>query len=498
MKIFHRLQRTLESFRAPREKDSGSMTPRFGEVQFGDLRRLTPISNIYGYDRGLPVDRYYIEGFLRRNAYCIRGNVLEVKDNQYTREFGGNKVLKSDVLHAEAGNPDATIVADLASADQIPSQTFDCIILTQTLQLIYDLKAAVQTLYRILKPSGVLLATFPGISQIDVWEKTKCWSLTELSANQLFESVFGASSICVESYGNVLASIAFLQGIAAEELDPEELEFSDPCFPLSLCVKAIRDEKIPANELAAILESKRIRTQIKVHKKKATTPFYPSSQKELASQNTATVDYQHLFNEEADRIRQELLDPCKVVQNRESVLPLLPKKVIAAELGVLGGDWSDLLLRYLEPSELHLIDLFNSPDWPWVEPKRFEPATHLEFMQKKFEEKSNVKIHQGDSISILNSFPDEYFDLLYIDSDHRYEHVMGELLVAKKKIKPGGYIMLNDYIVYDYANHVRYGVVRAVNEFMNRFDYAMEYFALTPHLYCDVVLKKKGSKDSEF
>jgi len=136
-----------------------------GKVRFGSLRRVTPISQQWGFDRGLPIDRYYIENFLAHHENDIRGRVLEIGDNSYTPKFGGNRVTKSDVLYVEEGNPKATIVADLTSANHISSNTFDCIILTQTLQLIYDVQAALQTSFRILKPGGVLLATLSGIAQ---------------------------------------------------------------------------------------------------------------------------------------------------------------------------------------------------------------------------------------------------------------------------------------------------------------------------------------------
>ena len=107
---------------------------RAGTVDFGQLRRLTPISREFGYDRGLPIDRYYIEQFLSTNASDIRGRVLEMGDDSYTRKFGADRVQQADVLHVVEGNPRATIVADLTCADHVPSDIFDCIILTQTLQ----------------------------------------------------------------------------------------------------------------------------------------------------------------------------------------------------------------------------------------------------------------------------------------------------------------------------------------------------------------------------
>ena len=133
---------------------------------FGTLRRTTPLSDHWGYDRGTPIDRFYIESFLQEHRKDIRGRVLEIKDSTYTDRFGRD-VTQRDVLDIDPTNPRATIVADLAAANAIPADQFDCFVLTQTLQFIYDTRAAVASAYRLLRPGGVLLATVPAISRID-------------------------------------------------------------------------------------------------------------------------------------------------------------------------------------------------------------------------------------------------------------------------------------------------------------------------------------------
>ncbi|HEX5734493.1 MAG TPA: glycosyltransferase [Blastocatellia bacterium] len=222
-----------------RKRDS---PPQTGAIRFGDLRRLAPFSRVFGYDRGTPVDRYYIEGFLAHNHRDIRGRVLEVGDDTYTRRYGGERVDKIDVLHVTEGSPQATIIADLTKADHIPSESFDCIIFTQTLHLIYDVRAAIKTLHRILKPGGVLLATFPGITQIDryEWGKSWYWAFTTLAARRLFGEAFSERSLAVETNGNVLAATAFLYGIALEELRKEELDFNDPDYEVTITVRAVK------------------------------------------------------------------------------------------------------------------------------------------------------------------------------------------------------------------------------------------------------------------
>ena len=80
---------------------SGAPAP--GQMDLGDLRRLAPLSREFGYDRGQPVDRYYIEAFLAASSGLIRGRVLEIGDRSYTERFGGDRVTQSDVLNVNPG-----------------------------------------------------------------------------------------------------------------------------------------------------------------------------------------------------------------------------------------------------------------------------------------------------------------------------------------------------------------------------------------------------------
>jgi glycosyltransferase involved in cell wall biosynthesis len=214
--------------------------PAVGRVRLGDLHRVTPISQSFGFDRGLPVDRYYIQRFLARHASEIVGRVLEVGDDSYTRRFGGARVSRSDVLHVHRGNPRATFVGDLTDPDVLPEDGFDCIILTQTLQLIYDVHLAIVQLHRALAPGGVVLVTAPGISQIDrgEWGKTWFWSFTPTALERLFGEVFEPDGVMVERYGNVFSATAFLQGLAVEELDTTDLDPIDRAYPVITGVRA--------------------------------------------------------------------------------------------------------------------------------------------------------------------------------------------------------------------------------------------------------------------
>ena len=214
-----------------------------GVERLSYLQRLQQIGSVHGFDQGLCVDRYYIEQFLSAHAVDFQGHVLEIGDDTYTRRYGGEGVTKSDILHKSADNPNATIVADLTCADNIPPETFHCIIVTQTLQYIYELSATIRTLHRILKPDGVVLATLPGIAYIsryDLEHWGEYWRLTTLSAKRLFEDFFPPKNVEVQAYGNLLTTLAFLCGLPADGLTPEELNYHHPDFQLLITVRAVK------------------------------------------------------------------------------------------------------------------------------------------------------------------------------------------------------------------------------------------------------------------
>jgi SAM-dependent methyltransferase len=204
------------------------------------LRRTTPLSDNWGYDRGQPIDRYYIDAFLGEHRDDIQGRALEVKENLYVERYGTG-VERCDVLDRDAENPKATIVADLSKTDALPPERFDCIVLTQTLQYVADVPAAVRNVNEALRLGGVLLATVPGVNRADEDPKgPSLWSFTQAGCKVLFEDEFGSPNMAVRSYGNVLSAIAFLTGMAQQELRAAELAVHDVRFPVIVAVRAVR------------------------------------------------------------------------------------------------------------------------------------------------------------------------------------------------------------------------------------------------------------------
>jgi len=205
----------------------------------GSLRSINPISSGWGFDRGRPVDRYYIDSFLEGHSQDIRGKVLEILNSDYTRRFGSG-IEQADILDIDPTNQQATFIADLAAADSIPNDLFDCFILTQTLQLIYDVKSAIAHSHRILRPGGVLLVTIPTVSRLAGEGYTDYWRFTPASCARLFGEIFGPDQVTTAAYGNVLSAVAFLEGMACEEFSKQELNIRDERYPVLMAIRAVK------------------------------------------------------------------------------------------------------------------------------------------------------------------------------------------------------------------------------------------------------------------
>lgn len=236
------LPRGVRDWVVTTQRRFGLQWPRVGRVRFGDLRRLSPVSPVFALDRGLPIERYYIEQFLARHRDDIRGRALEFGDTFYLDKFGGAVVSAKDVF-SYVPAPGATIVGDLAGESPLPEGKYDAIVCTQTIQMIYDIRLAVRRLSSMLRPGGVLLLTTHGISKVgrhldrDGWGEY--WHLTRQAAQSLFDDVF-PGTFTVEACGNVLSATAALHGLAAEELTREELDYSDRDFDVIIGVRGVR------------------------------------------------------------------------------------------------------------------------------------------------------------------------------------------------------------------------------------------------------------------
>ena len=171
-------------------------------------------------------------------------------------------------------------------------------------------------------------------------------------------------------------------------------------------------------------------------------------------------------------INDEQLENCKVFSIREKILEVLPKNGICAELGTANGVLSHQILDINKPKKLILVDIVLQKELP-IEPDVVESI-------------------EGDSAEVMNQFEDNYFDWIFIDTEHTEEQTDKELQVCKNKIKHDGYIALHDYIRYirvDDKNN--YGVVDSVNRFLKENqDFEVVCLSLEPHMFNTIVLRR--------
>jgi SAM-dependent methyltransferase len=219
---------------------------RTNRLRLGMAHRTEPFSQ-WSRSRGTPIDRIYIEQFLAANRGAIRGRVLEVRDGQYTEQFGTG-ITQSDVLDIDPSNPRATIIGDLAAPEGLQATGFDCFILTQTLQYVSDPEQAIVNCCKLLRPGGVLLASVPTITRIDSGydENIDRWRFTARACTDLFGAAFGAHNTTVAAHGNLLTAVAFLAGLAAEEFAEADLHQDVPDFQMLVTVRAEKSESVVA------------------------------------------------------------------------------------------------------------------------------------------------------------------------------------------------------------------------------------------------------------
>jgi len=212
-------------------------------MRVGQIASPIPLSDDYGWRRGTPIDRLYIDQFLAAHASDIRGRVLEIGEDSYSRRFGGDRVSSQDILHVHPGNPAATIVGDITDPTTLPEGRFDCIVMTQTLQLVFDLDAAIANLRRALRPGGVALLTVCGITPIceDEWRDSFYWMFTPRAVRRLLAAHFDEQKIEVTGFGNLYAATAFLHGAAVQEVSKRKLgqRVAGPEYSVVVAARAV-------------------------------------------------------------------------------------------------------------------------------------------------------------------------------------------------------------------------------------------------------------------
>lgn len=154
------------------------------------------------------------------------------------------------------------------------------------------------------------------------------------------------------------------------------------------------------------------------------------------------------------------------------------------------------MIAILQPEDFAAFDTFTLHTLAefWGKPvvEWFGGLTHLEFYRRAVPptERTRVAIHEGDSSVTLPAHSAAAFDLLYIDAGHDYESVRRDGENAIRLLRPGGFLVFNDYTCFDQITGSPYGVVQAVNEIVKEHSFKVVGFALEPNMFCDIALRR--------
>ena len=198
--------------------------------RWGNLRRTVPFSHTFGFERGTPVDRHYLHRFLAAHCALIRGDVLEVQTDSYSKRFGRD-VRRADTFDiVPQFRP--TYLCDLAHCEQVmPDAAYDCVLLPNTLQHLRELEACLRNLLRVVRPGGAILASAAGSIPLTA-DVADYWRLSPAGWRELLSASWRGEELTVMGYGNCLAATAAQMGLAAEELTEAELDVNDPRYPV--------------------------------------------------------------------------------------------------------------------------------------------------------------------------------------------------------------------------------------------------------------------------
>lgn len=165
---------------------------------------------------------------------------------------------------------------------------------------------------------------------------------------------------------------------------------------------------------------------------------------------------------------------------------LVPQNPFIAEVGVFQGKFSETLLRVFKPRKFFMIDTFSVDDHI---DKLFTAENHFDYIQKKFVDKDVFFFIKGFSWDGLHYLLDDSLDYIYIDADHTYDSVKMDIEAAYRKIKSGGILQFNDYCTYSLYEDLRYGVLNAVNEFIESHNVTLVGLSIDRSGYHDLAVQ---------
>jgi SAM-dependent methyltransferase len=214
-------------------QEEGFLLPDVGAVNWGDLRRPQPLCQFFGFMRGTPIDRYYLDQFIKSIQKEVSGITLEIGGEKTNQELYGFKLTTEyRVLDLPGWSDD--IVGDATNPEAVSDNSFDSIIIFNVLEHCENPQAVVDNIYKWLKPGGRAFAMVPCTQRIHPTPRDY-WRPMPDGLQVLFKAFHEKK---VTTYGNITTVIASFHGIAVEELTTAEMDFTHPDYPVVACIVA--------------------------------------------------------------------------------------------------------------------------------------------------------------------------------------------------------------------------------------------------------------------
>lgn len=201
------------------------------------LKAIKKYSNKFGFDRGTPLDLFYMmQIFDKVDKYKSYQNSLEFGDLNYSKLFNTKNMFV--LTHPEYANgviDKNQIVFDLNSSNIYNGTFFDLIISTNVINFTHNPFVSIKHHFAMLNDNGTLVLTVQSSMPVSDYDQKRWgdyWRLTMDSLAKLLEGY--PIEYELYSFGSFTTSIAFLCGIAAEELELNVLDEHDHRYPIGI------------------------------------------------------------------------------------------------------------------------------------------------------------------------------------------------------------------------------------------------------------------------
>ena len=213
---------------------AGALSPKPGTVRFGDFGRLWPFSHRFGFDRGAPVDRYYLQQFVRSIRPVVRGRCLEIGGSLKNNWLYRFDVDEFRTLELEQSRVADDLVGDAADRGVLDPESWDSILAFHVLEHCPNPFAVASNMCAWLRPNGHACIVVPCAQRVHNYPGDY-WRFMPDGLRVLFRDF---SEVNVSTYGNPLTVVSNYLALSHTELLAEDMDAVHPDYPVLACVVA--------------------------------------------------------------------------------------------------------------------------------------------------------------------------------------------------------------------------------------------------------------------